>query len=81
MVADLRLVKSLSRCLCCISSVFLVIQCIEKCLSASFHCLHNVEEVKSFALVKSPGGGQFYGKRLRFLTEDRILKYNADWQC
>ena len=33
MVASLRLVKSLKRCLCCISSVFLVIQPIEKCSS------------------------------------------------
>ena len=56
MVASLRLVKSLARCLCCISNVFLVIQSIEKCSSVSFHCLHNVEEVKSFVLliVKSP---------------------------
>ena len=54
---------------------------IEKCSSVSFHCLRNVEEVKSFVLVKSPGSGQFYGKRLRLLTEDCILKYNADWQC
>ena len=72
MVARLRFVKSLTRCLCCISSVFLVIQSIEKCSSVSFHCLQNVEEVKSFVLVKSPGGGRFYGKRLRLLTEDRI---------
>ena len=81
MVASLRLVKSLARCLCCISSVFLVIQSIEKCSSVSFHCFRNDEEVKSFVLVKSPGGGQFYGKRLRLLSEDHILKYNADWQC
>ena len=64
-----------------ISSVFLVIQSIEKCSSVSFHCFPNVEDVQSFVLVKSPGGGQFYRKRLRLLTEDRILKYNADWQC
>ena len=81
MVASLRPVKSLAQCLCCISSIFLVIQSIEKCSSVSFHCLHNVEEAKSFILVKSPGGGQFYGKHLRLLTEDRILKYNADLQC
>ena len=78
-MASLRLVKSFARCLCCISSVFLVIQSIEKCSSVSFHCLHNVEEVKSFVLVKLPGGGQFYGKRLRLprvhniYTEESIL--------
>ena len=81
MVASLKLVKSLAQCLCCISSVFLVIQSIEKCSSVSFHCFHNAEEVKSFVIVKFPGGGQFYGKHVRLLSEDRILKYNADWQC
>ena len=52
MVASLRLVKSLAQCLWCISSVFLVIQSIEKCSSVSFHCLHNVEEVKIFRISK-----------------------------
>ena len=52
---------------------FLVIQTTGKCSSASFHCLINDEEVKSFVLLKSPGDGQFYGKHLRLLTEDRIL--------
>ena len=71
MVASLRLVKSLARCLCCISSVFLVIQSIEKCSSVSFHCLPNVEEIKSFVLVKSPGDGQFYRKQLT-ITNRRL---------
>ena len=60
----------------CTFNLFIIIMMV-----SLFHCLHNVEEVKSFVLVKSPGGGRFYGKRLRLLTEDRILKYNADWQC
>ena len=78
MAVIFRLVTSLSRCLCCISSVFLVIQPINWCSSVSLYCLLNIAEVKSFALLKSSGGGQFYRRRLRLLTEYRILKYNAD---
>ena len=43
-MVSLRLVKSLVRCLCCISSVFLVIQSIERCSSVFFYCLINVEK-------------------------------------
>jgi len=53
MVASLGLLKSLPQCLCWISSIFLVIESIEKCSDVSFYSVLDNEEVKFFIILKS----------------------------
>ena len=52
MLVSLGLLKSLTRCLCWILSIFLVIESIQKHSDVSFHSVLYVEEVKIFIILK-----------------------------
>ena len=53
MVASFGLLNSLSRCLCWISNIFLVIKSIKKCSVVSFYSVLDDEEVKFLRILKS----------------------------